>query len=137
MTGPDANTKDTHPAVTYPLLEVGVLLGALIVACTARLTTVGLADVLGTLHLGVDEGWWINRVFNASMTGRTVKVPGRRFSSRPIRWQALTAFFFGHTLCAVPRGGLLHVESANTVLAGHCRTSGGQMRSTLHEREQI
>lgn len=69
MTGPDANTQDTRPAVTTrPLLGVaGVLLGALIATCTGRLMSVGLADIRGALHLGVDEGAWINTAFNASM----------------------------------------------------------------------
>jgi hypothetical protein len=69
MTGPDANTQDTHRVVTTrPLLGVaGVLLGALIATCTGRLMSVGLADIRGALHLGVDEGSWINTTFNASM----------------------------------------------------------------------
>jgi MFS transporter, DHA2 family, multidrug resistance protein len=69
MTGPDANAQDTHPVVTtHPLLGVaGVLLGALIATCTGRLMSVGLADIRGALHLGVDEGSWINTTFNASM----------------------------------------------------------------------
>src|SRR6266581_648388 len=69
MTGPDANTQDTHPVVTTrPLLGIaGVLLGALIATCTGRLMSVGLADIRGALHLGVDEGSWINTTFNASM----------------------------------------------------------------------
>src|SRR3984893_2401284 len=69
MTGPDANTQGTRPAVTtHPLLGVaGVLLGALIATCMARLMSVGLADIRGALHLGVDEASWINTSFNASM----------------------------------------------------------------------
>jgi DHA2 family multidrug resistance protein len=69
MTGSDASTQDTRPAVTtHPLLGVaGVLLGALIATCTGRLMSVGLADIRGALHLGVDEGSWINTAFNASM----------------------------------------------------------------------
>jgi DHA2 family multidrug resistance protein len=69
MTGPDANTQDTHPVVTtHPLVGVvGVLLGALIATCTGRLMSVGLADIRGALHLGVDEASWINTSFNASM----------------------------------------------------------------------
>ncbi len=69
MTGLDANTQDTRSAVTsHPLLGVaGVLLGALIATCTGRLMSVGLADIRGALHLGVDEGAWINTAFNASM----------------------------------------------------------------------
>src|SRR5260370_21222263 len=68
MTGPDANTQDTRPVVTtHPLLGVaGVLLGALIATRTGRLMSVGLADIRGALHLGVDEGSWINTAFNAS-----------------------------------------------------------------------
>ena len=62
MTGPDANTQGTRPAVTtHPLLGVaGVLLGALIATLTGRLMRVGLADIQGALHIGVDEGPWIN-----------------------------------------------------------------------------
>ena len=69
MTGPDVNAQDTRPQVTtHPLLGVaGVLLGALIATCTGRLMGVGLADIRGALHLGVDEGSWINTTFNASM----------------------------------------------------------------------
>jgi hypothetical protein len=69
MTGPDANTEDTRPAVTtHPLLGVaGVLLGALIATCTGRLMSVGLTDIRGGLHLGVDEGSSINIAFSASM----------------------------------------------------------------------
>jgi len=69
MTGPNANPQDTRPAVTtHPLLGVaGVLLGALIATCAGRLMSVVLADIRGALHLGVDEGSWINTAFNASM----------------------------------------------------------------------
>src|ERR1700742_1516016 len=44
MTGSDASTQDTRPAVTtHPLLGVaGVLLGALIATCTGRLISAGL-----------------------------------------------------------------------------------------------
>jgi MFS transporter, DHA2 family, multidrug resistance protein len=69
MTGPDVNSHDSRPVVTtHPLLGVaGVLLGALIATCTGRLMSVGLADIRGALHLGVDEASWINTAFNASM----------------------------------------------------------------------
>jgi len=53
---------------THPLLGVaGVLLGAMIATCTGRLLSVGLADLRGALHLGVDEASWVNTSFNASM----------------------------------------------------------------------
>ena len=69
MTGSEVNSNDSHPVVTtHPLLGVaGVLLGALIATCCGRLMSVGLADMRGGLHLGVDEGSWINTTFNASM----------------------------------------------------------------------
>jgi MFS transporter, DHA2 family, multidrug resistance protein len=53
---------------THPYLGiVGVLLGAMVATCTGRLMSVGLADIRGALHLGVDEASWINTSFNASM----------------------------------------------------------------------
>src|SRR5580692_1222102 len=69
MTGPDVKPAEAHPPLTtHPLLGVaGVLLGAMIATCTGRLMSVGLADIRGALHLGVDEGSWINTTFNASM----------------------------------------------------------------------
>lgn len=59
----------TPPSVitTHPLLGVaGVLLGASIATCTGRLMSVGLVDLRGALHLGVDEASWINTAFNAA-----------------------------------------------------------------------
>jgi MFS transporter, DHA2 family, multidrug resistance protein len=59
----------TPPVITtHPLLGVaGVLLGAMIATCTGRLISVGLADLRGALHLGVDEASWISTAFNAAM----------------------------------------------------------------------
>jgi MFS transporter, DHA2 family, multidrug resistance protein len=65
-----AANPQTSPSVitTQPLLGVaGVLLGASIATCTGRLMSVGLADLRGALHLGVDEASWINTAFNASL----------------------------------------------------------------------
>src|SRR5277367_4930800 len=69
MTSPDVKTPEAHPTLTtHPLLGVaGVLLGAMIATCMGRLMNVGLADMRGALHLGVDEASWINTSFNASM----------------------------------------------------------------------
>lgn len=69
MTSPETKPADTGPILTtHPLLGVaGVLLGAMIATCTGRLMSVGLADIRGALHLGVDEASWINTSFNASM----------------------------------------------------------------------
>ena len=69
MTTADVKEHEAHPALaTHPLLGVaGVLLGAMIATCTGRLMSVGLPDIRGALHLGVDEASWINTSFNASM----------------------------------------------------------------------
>ena len=53
---------------THPVVGVfAVLLGAMIATCTGRLISVGLADLRGALHLGVDEGAWLGTAFNAGM----------------------------------------------------------------------
>src|ERR1700748_3279959 len=69
MTDPDVNAHNAQPVVTtHPLLGVaGVLLGAMIATCTGRLMSVGLADIRGALHLGVDEASWLNTSFKDSM----------------------------------------------------------------------
>jgi MFS transporter, DHA2 family, multidrug resistance protein len=69
MTSPEAKPVDSvRPLSTHPLLGIaGVFLGAMIATCMGRLMSVGLADIRGALHLGVDEASWINTSFNASM----------------------------------------------------------------------
>jgi DHA2 family multidrug resistance protein len=69
MTSHDVKAPEAHPTLTtHPLVGVaGVLLGAMIATCIGRLMSVGLADIRGALHLGVDEAAWINTSFNASM----------------------------------------------------------------------
>jgi len=59
----------TAPVIsTHPLLGVfGVLFGAMIATCTGRLISVGLSDLRGALHLGVDEASWIGTAFNAAL----------------------------------------------------------------------
>jgi MFS transporter, DHA2 family, multidrug resistance protein len=59
----------TTPVIsTHPLLGVlGVLFGAMIATCTGRLISVGLTDLRGALHLGVDEASWISTAFNAAL----------------------------------------------------------------------
>ena len=69
------STPPTSPPVsapsritTHPLLGiVAVLLGAMIATCTGRLISVGLADLRGALHLGIDEASWIGTSFNAAL----------------------------------------------------------------------
>jgi MFS transporter, DHA2 family, multidrug resistance protein len=53
---------------THPILGVfGVLLGAMNATCTGHLLGVGLADLRGALHLGVDKASWLGTAFNAAM----------------------------------------------------------------------
>lgn len=69
MTSETNNPSDSgRTLTTHPYLGVaGVLLGAMIATCTGRLMSVGLPDLRGALHLGVDEASWLNTSFNASM----------------------------------------------------------------------
>lgn len=68
--GPTSAPTSASPAVitTHPLLGVfGVLFGASIATCTGRLLSVGLPDLRGALHLGVDEASWLGTAFNAAL----------------------------------------------------------------------
>jgi DHA2 family multidrug resistance protein len=67
---PTSAPTSGSPAVitTRPLLGVfGVLFGASIATCTGRLLSVGLPDLRGALHLGVDEASWLGTAFNAGL----------------------------------------------------------------------
>ncbi len=67
---PDPATPAANPSrfSTHPLLGIfGVLLGAMIATFTGRLISVGLADLRGALHLGVDEASWMGTAFNAAL----------------------------------------------------------------------
>jgi len=53
---------------TRPVIGIfAVLLGASVATCSGRLLTVGLADLRGALHLGVDEASWLGTAFNAGL----------------------------------------------------------------------
>jgi DHA2 family multidrug resistance protein len=39
----------------------------MIATCTGRLISIGLADLRGAFHLGVDEASWIGTSFNAAL----------------------------------------------------------------------
>ena len=74
MSTPSASTTPTASAAvsstvtTHPILGVlGVLLGAMIATSTGRLLSVGLADLRGAVHLGVDDASWLSTSFNAAM----------------------------------------------------------------------
>jgi MFS transporter, DHA2 family, multidrug resistance protein len=66
---PSAAGATAHGVITTrPIVGIfGVLLGALIATCTGRLISVGLADLRGNLHLGIDEASWLGTAFNAAL----------------------------------------------------------------------
>jgi MFS transporter, DHA2 family, multidrug resistance protein len=65
---PAASAVSPSRVSTHPLLGVcGVLLGAMIATFAGRLISVGLNDMRGALHLGVDEASWIGTAYNASL----------------------------------------------------------------------
>jgi MFS transporter, DHA2 family, multidrug resistance protein len=66
---PASASTSTSPVITtHPVLGVfGVLFGASIATCTGRLLSVGLPDLRGALHLGVDEASWLGTAFNAAL----------------------------------------------------------------------
>ena len=74
MSAPSTTTTPTASAAVasavsnHPMLGVvGVLLGAMIATGMGRLLSVGLADLRGALHLGVDDASWLSTSFNAGM----------------------------------------------------------------------
>jgi MFS transporter, DHA2 family, multidrug resistance protein len=70
LTTQSTNPTSSAPShiTTRPRIGVlGVLLGAMIATFTGRLVSVGLVDLRGALHLGVDEASWIGTAFNAAM----------------------------------------------------------------------
>ena len=65
---PTASAAVASVVTTHPIVGVfGVLLGAMTATLAGRLLSVGLADLRGALHLGVDEASWLNTSFNAAM----------------------------------------------------------------------
>ena len=67
---PTASPAVAPPGIvtTHPMIGIlGVLFGAMIATATGRLLSVGLVDLRGSLHLGVDEASWIGTAFNAAL----------------------------------------------------------------------
>ena len=65
---PTASARVASAVTTHPILGVfGVLLGAMTATCAGHLLGVGLADLRGAFHLGVDNASWLGTAFNAAM----------------------------------------------------------------------
>ncbi len=64
----DITTKTGPTLSTHPLIGVvGVLFGAMTATLMGRLISVGLVDLRGALHLGVDEASWISTAYNGAL----------------------------------------------------------------------
>ncbi len=74
---------------------VGVLLGAIASTLGSRVTTFGLADLRGGLHLGFDEGAWITTSFGVGQMCIGVASPylGAVFGVRRVLLLAMLLFF--------------------------------------------
>src|SRR6201996_4192370 len=121
MMSPDVKRQDpTSTLTTRPLLGIaGVLLGAMVATCTGRLMSVGLADIRGALHLGVDEASWMNTSFNASMTfiGSFSHYLGGLFFPR--RLPLACTWVFGAVSSLIPFCDSLCAVLRSPILAGN------------------
>src|SRR5499433_1452097 len=79
---------------------LGVVLGAGIVSLTGRMITLGLADLKGTVGLGVDEGAWISSAFNVALMfiGPFTVYVGGLLGPRRVLLVAASGFTFVCTL---------------------------------------
>jgi MFS transporter, DHA2 family, multidrug resistance protein len=96
----------------------GVLFGAMIATFTGRLISVGLTDLRGAFHLGVDEASWIGTAFNAALMfiGPFSVYLGGLLGAR--RVLLACAFLFTLVSLLLPFAGTLPVLIALLVLAG-------------------
>ena len=96
----------------------GVLLGAMIATCTGRLLSVGLNDLRGALHLGVDEASWIGTAYNASLMfiGPFSVYLGGLLGARRVLLACAAAFTLISLL--LPFAGSLPVLLCLVILAG-------------------
>jgi len=78
-----------------PLLGIlGVVLGAGIVTLTGRMLTMGLADLKGSLGIGLDDGAWISSAFNVALMfiGPLTVYLGGLFGPRRVLLAAASCF---------------------------------------------
>ena len=116
---PTASATVASAVTTHPILGVfGVLFGAMISKFAGQLLSVGLADLRGALHLGVDNASWLGTAFNAAMMfiGPVSVYLGGLFGVRRVLLTCGALF----TLISVllPFSGSLPIMLALLVLAG-------------------
>jgi len=116
---PTASATVASAITTHPILGVlGVLFGAMISKCAGQLLSVGLADLRGALHLGVDNASWLGTAFNASMMfmGPLSVYLSGLFGVRRVLLTCGALFTFTSVL--LPFSGSLPITLALLVLAG-------------------
>ena len=116
---PTASATVASAITTHPILGVfGVLFGAMISKCAGQLLSVGLADLRGALHLGVDNASWLSTAFNAAMMfiGPVSVYLGGLFGVRRVLLTCGALFTFISVL--LPFSGSLPIMLALLVLAG-------------------
>jgi len=116
---PTASATVASAVTTHPILGVfGVLFAAMNAKCAGQLLSVGLADLRGALHLGMDEASWLGTAFNASMMfiGAFSVYLGGLFGARRVLLTCGAVFTLVSVL--LPFAGSLPIMLALLVLAG-------------------
>lgn len=88
---PRLNTNELRPYIGL----IGVMLGAFMSTLGSRVTTFGLADLRGGIHLGFDEGAWITTFFGVGQMLVGVASPylGAAFGIRRVMLLGIALFF--------------------------------------------
>jgi DHA2 family multidrug resistance protein len=96
---------DAHPRLSSDTLRpyigiLGVLLGAIMSTLGSRITTFGISDLRGGLHLGFDEGAWMTTNFGVGQMLVGVACPylGAIFGVRRILLMGIGLFFIASLL---------------------------------------
>jgi DHA2 family multidrug resistance protein len=96
---------DAHPRLSGDTLRpyigiLGVLLGSVMATLGSRVTTFGIADLRGGLHLGFDEGAWMTTSFGVGQMLVGVFCPylGAIFGVRRILLMGIGLFFIASLL---------------------------------------
>jgi MFS transporter, DHA2 family, multidrug resistance protein len=112
-----------HPRLGVDTLRpyigiLGVLLGSIMATLGSRVTTFGIADLRGGLHLGFDEGAWMTTSFGVGQMLVGVACPylGAIFGARRILLMGIALFFIASLLA--PLSPNLHAFLAAQFLAG-------------------
>jgi len=116
---PTASAAVSSVVTTHPILGVfGVLFAAMNAKCAGQLLSVGLADLRGALHLGVDNASWLGTAFNGAMMfiGAFSVYLGGLFGARRVLLTCGAMFTLVSVL--LPFAGSLPIMLALLVLAG-------------------